>query len=452
MGPSGGSGWLARFALDRPEARAWALYDWANSAFWTTVVTAVFPAYYMKLARELGSDLAQERFSQATTLALVASALMAPVLGAVADFRALKKPLLALFAALGALATGALFFALPGDWVLALWCFALANVGAAASIAFYDALLPHVARAGEMDRLSASGYALGYLGGGLCLGLNLTWILRPEWFGLPAGEGLSPSQATLPVRLAFLCVAAWWLLFMLPLLFRVKEPPRLLESDEEARSSVLRVSFQRLGETFRELRRYRQAFLMLLAFLLYNDGIVTVIRMAALYASAKNLGESTIIATILAVQFIGIPCAFAFGALAPRFGAKRLILGGLATYTGISVLAYNMSSAVHFVLLGVLVGLVQGGTQALSRSLFASLIPPHKSGEFFALFGVGEKFAGILGPLVYGTVIGWTGSAQNAILSVIPFFVAGAYLLLRVDIESGREVVREVAAGVRPGT
>jgi UMF1 family MFS transporter len=449
MPPAPRTGWLERLALDRPEARAWALYDWANSAFMTTVVTAVFPVYYLKLAGGMGSDAAQERYSQATTLALVFSALIAPVLGALADFRGLKKALLASFAAFGALSTGALYFALPGDWAFALSCFFLANVGAAASVVFYDALLPHVARPGEMDRLSASGYALGYLGGGLCLALNLACIQRPEWFALPSGAGLSPAQATLPARLAFLSVAAWWLLFMLPLLLAVKEPPRLLESDETAGSSVLRVSFQRLGETFRELRRYRQAFLLLVAFLIYNDGIATIIRMAALYAAAKQLPEGTVIATILAVQFVGIPCALAFGALAPRFGAKRLILAGLVVYTAISVLAFFMTSATHFVLLGVLVALVQGGTQALSRSLFAGLVPRHKSGEFFAFFGIGEKFAGILGPLLYGLVITWTGSAQHAILSVIPFFALGALLLLRVDVESGRASALRAEADLR---
>lgn len=447
--PGTGARWLERVALGRPETRAWAMYDWANSAFMTTVVTAVFPVYYLTLASELGNDMAQARFSQATTLALVVSALIAPVLGALADFRALKKTLLAAFGLLGMLATGALFFAFPGDWRFALVCFGLANVGAAASIAFYDALLPHVARADEMDRLSAAGYALGYLGGGLCLALNLAWILRPAWFGLPSGEGLTPVQASLPARLAFLSVAVWWFVFTLPLLLRVKEPPRLLESDESRDASVLRVSFQRLGETLRELRTYRQAFLMLVAFLLYNDGIATVIRMAALYATAKQMDSGTVIATVMAVQFVGIPCAFGFGSLAPRFGAKRLVLAGLVVYVVISVLAFYMTTATHFVWLGILVGLVQGGTQALSRSLFASLIPTHKSGEFFAFFGIGEKFAGILGPLLYGLVIAWTGSAQGAILSVIPFFLVGGFLLLRVDVEAGRRTVAEIERDVR---
>jgi UMF1 family MFS transporter len=448
-GPERLRSWLERLALARPEARAWALYDWANSAFMTTVITAVFPVYFLKIAADLGSGTAQQRYSQATTAALVVSAVIAPVLGTMADFRALKKKLLLAFGLLGMTATAALFFALPGNWVYALVCFALANVGAAASIAFYDALLPHVARPGEMDRLSASGYALGYVGGGLCLLLNLAWIRFPAAFGLPAGDGLTAAQATLPARLALLSVALWWFVFTLPLLFRVREPARMLESDEQPGSSMLKTSFQRLGETFRELRRYRQAFLMLVAFLVYNDGIATIIRMAALYAAAKELSDGVVIATIVGVQFVGVPCAFLFGGMAERFGAKRLILAGVVVYCGISALAYYMTTAMHFVLLGVLVALVQGGTQALSRSLFASLIPPHKSGEFFGFFGIGEKFAGIAGPLLYGLAIAWTGSEQGAILSVLPFFVLGALLLLRVDVDAGRAAVRAIERDVR---
>jgi UMF1 family MFS transporter len=450
MGVSGRfRAWLRPLALDRPEPRAWAVYDWANSAFMTTVVTAVFPIYFLEIASELGADAAQERYSQATTAALAVSALIAPVLGTLADFRALKKRLLAAFASLGVLATAALFFALPGDWGYALTCFGLANIGAAASVAFYDALLPHVARAEEMDRLSASGYALGYLGGGICLLISLAWIQRPDRFGLPWGDGLSPAEGTLPVRLAFLAVAAWWALFTLPLLTRVMEPPRLLEPDESADAAMLATSLQRMVETFRELRRHRQAFRMLVAFLVYNDGIATIIRMAALYATAKELPRGVVIATIVGVQFVGVPCAFAFGGLSSRLGPKRMILLGVAAYCGITALAFFMTRPWHFVLLGCLVATVQGGTQALSRSLFASMIPAHKSGEFFGFFGIGEKFAGIFGPLLYGAAIVWTGTAQGAILAVLPFFVGGALLLLRVDVAAGRASALEAEQGLR---
>jgi UMF1 family MFS transporter len=415
----------------------------------TTVVTAVFPVYYLEIAGGLGQATAQERFSLATTLALMASALLAPVLGALADFRACKKLLLTVFALLGVGATAGMFWLQPGDWLAALVLFGLANVGAAGSIPFYDALLPHVAPIGEMDRLSTSGYALGYVGGGVLLVLNLAWIARPGWFGLPSGEGLTEAQATLPVRLALLSAGVWWFIFTLPLWRGVPEPPRQLEADERADASVLRVSFQRLGETLRELRRYRQAFRLLVAFLLYNDGIATIIRMAALYAAAHQLERTVLIGTIVAVQFVGIPCSLAFGALARRTGAKPMVLGGIAVYLGITLLAFFMERDWHFVALGLLVALVQGGTQALSRSLFASLIPAHKSAEFFGFFGVGEKFAGILGPLLFGSAIALTGSTQGAILTVIPFFVAGGLLLLLVDVEEGRRLAREAGAGVR---
>ncbi len=216
-----------------------------------------------------------------------------------------------------------------------------------------------------------------------------------------------------------------------------------MEADESFGQAPLRTSFRRLGETLRDLRHYRHAFWMLLAFLLYNDGIQTIIRMAAIYASAQDLDQGLIIKTILAIQFVGIPFAFLFGSLAGRFGTKPMIFIGLVIYCGISILAYFMTANWHFVALGALVGMVQGGTQGLSRSLFATLIPQHKSGEFFAFFAVGEKFAGILGPLVFAVVIELTGSSQNAILSVIVFFIVGGALLTKVDVEAGRSAARE---------
>jgi UMF1 family MFS transporter len=268
----------------------------------------------------------------------------------------------------------------------------------------------------------------------------------------PGIVGLAPGTAA--TRLSFVAVAVWWALFSLPLFRRVPEPPREVEADEPAARldacTALRVSFTRLGETFRELRgSYSEAFKMLLAMLVYNDGIGTIIRMAAIYAAARDLDQGVVIGTILAIQFIGIPCSFAFGRLSTRFDARHLVLGGIGVYCVVTVLAFFMDHWTHFVLLGVLVALVQGGTQALSRSLFASLIPRHKSGEFFAFFGVFEKFAGILGPGLFSLVIAVTGSAQSAILSVIPFFLVGGWLLLRVDVAEGRRMAREVEAQVR---
>ena len=442
---------LARLGLDRPELRAWAMYDWAASSMQTTVMVAVFPIYFVKVA---GAGLAEggatQRLATVNTIALVLIALASPVLGAVSDYGGNKKRFIAAFMAVGAAAVAGLFFVHTGDLALASWLFVLALIGVAGSFVFYEALLPHIARGGEIDRVSTAGYALGYVGGGMLLALNLAWIQKPAWFGLPAGPGLDESAATLPARLAFLSVAVWWLVFSIPLFRRVPEPPARLEPDEQQGQSPIRMAFVRLGETFRELRGYRQAFLMLLAFLIYNDGIQTIIKMATAYGTELGIDQSALIGAILLVQFVGIPCSFLFGMLAGRIGAKRALFLGLLAYTAISVLGYYMKTAAHFYVLAGLVGMVQGGTQALSRSLFASMIPHHKSGEFFGFFSVFEKFAGIFGPLIFAGTIAATGSSRNAILSVIGFFAVGAAILAFVNLDEGQREARAADAAARP--
>ena len=442
---------LSRLGLHRPEIRAWAMYDWAASAMQTTIMVAVFPIYFVKVAgAELPGSSATQRLAAVNTVALAVVALLSPILGAMSDYGAMKKRFLAAFMVLGVGAVAAMYLIHRGDIGLASALFLIALIGAAGSFVFYEALLPHIAAPGEIDRVSTAGYALGYVGGGVLLALNLLWIQRPDWFGLPAGPGLSESQATLPVRLAFLSVAAWWLVFSLPLFRRVPEPAPLLEPDEHAGESPVKVAFVRLAETFRELRGYRQAFLMLLAFLIYNDGIQTIIKMATAYGTEIGIGQGALIGAILLVQFVGIPCSFLFGGLATRMGAKRAIFLGLLAYTCISVLGYFMTNATHFYVLAGLVGVVQGGTQALSRSLFASMIPAHKSGEFFGFFSVFEKFAGIFGPLIFAGTIAATGSSRNAILSVIGFFAVGAAILALVDVEEGRRAAAAADAAATP--
>jgi MFS transporter, UMF1 family len=441
---------LARLGLDRPELRAWAMYDWAASAMQTTVMVAVFPIYFVKVA---GAGLAEggatQRLATLNTVALVVIALASPVLGAISDYGGTKKRFIAAFMLLGVGAVAGMFFVQRGDLTLASWLFVLSLIGVAGSFVFYEALLPHLASGPEIDRVSTAGYALGYVGGGLLLALNLAWIQKPAWFGLPAGPQLSGAEATLPARLAFLSVAAWWLVFSVPLFRRVPEPPARLEPDERSGESPVRMAFVRLGETFRELRGYRQAFLMLLAFLIYNDGIQTIIKMATAYGTELGIDQSALIGAILLVQFVGIPCSFLFGMLAGRIGAKRALFLGLLAYTAISILGYHMKTAAHFYMLAGLVGMVQGGTQALSRSLFASMVPQHKSGEFFGFFSVFEKFAGIFGPLIFAGTIAATGSSRNAILSVIGFFAVGAAILAFVDLEAGRKEAAAAEAAVQ---
>jgi UMF1 family MFS transporter len=352
---------------------------------------------------------------------------------------------------IGVAATALMFLIQRGDLMLASILFILANIGVNGSFVFYESLLPHVAREDELDRVSTAAYAMGYIGGGLLLALNLAWILKPGLFGLPSGEGLTSAQATLPTRLAFLSVAVWWVLFSIPLFRRVPEPPVTRESDERPGQHPVAVAFQRLGETFRALRGYKQAFLMLLAFLIYNDGIGTIIRMATIFGTELGIGRGMLIGTIMIVQFVGIPFAFLFGTVAGRIGAKRSIFIGLAAYVGISIYGYFITTATQFLILALFVGMVQGGTQALSRSLFASMIPRHRSGEFFGFFGVFEKFAGIFGPLIFGLVLSWAGSSRTAILAIASFFLIGGYLLSRVDVEEGQRVARAEEAAVEGG-
>jgi len=435
---------LTRLGLDRPELRAWAMFDWATSSVQTTIMVAVFPIYFVKVAGAgLPEGGATQRLATVNSIALVVIALVSPVLGAISDYSAAKKRFTAGFVALGAVTTAALWTVHTGDLALASWLFVLVLVGAAGCFVFYESLLPHIAAPHEIDRVSTAGYALGYVGGGLLLALNLAWIQRPDWFGLPSGPGLTEDQATLPARLAFVSVAIWWVIFSIPLFRRVPEPPPRIEPDERRGENPMRVALVRLGETFHELRGYRQAFVMLLAFLIYNDGIQTIIKMATAYGTEIGIGQSALIGAIVVVQFVGIPCSFLFGVVAGRIGAKRALFLGLLAYTAISILGYFMRTATHFYILAGLVGVVQGGTQALSRSLFASMIPPHKSGEFFGFFSVFEKFAGIFGPLIFAGTIAATGSSRNAILSIIGFFAVGAALLALVDVAEGQRAARE---------
>jgi UMF1 family MFS transporter len=436
---------LARLGLDRPELRAWATYDCANSAFVTTVITAVFPIYFARVAAApLGQDDATSVHLWTTTAAMVVSALIAPYLGAVADATGASKRMLKASLAVGVGATAGLFFVGKGDWLLGAALFAIGNIGASTSFVFYDALLPSVAREDEMDRVSSAGYALGYVGGGLLLALNLAWIAKPAAFGIPEDD------PTLPARLAFLSVAAWWLLFSIPLLRRVPAPPAR-GAPPGPRRAPLVAAFAQLRTTYHGLRRHPDAFVMLVAFLLFNDGIGTVFRVGAVYATAIHVPQEDVMLAIVLVQFVGIPFAFAFGALASRVGPKRAIIAALFVYLGIVAFAAFLRTTAQFYVMALAVAAVQGGAQALSRSLFASMVPREKANEFFGFFSVVEKFAGVAGPALFALAMtaarpfapaGSTIPLRVGVLSIAPFFVAGIWLLCRVDVERGRAQAR----------
>jgi UMF1 family MFS transporter len=437
MGPVS---FLQRAGLHRPELRAWAMYDWALSGVQTTVMVAVFPIFYIQVAgAEAGATRAGQGWALSNGIAVAIVAVLSPILGTIADVAAAKKKLLVLWTLSGAVACAAMVLIDRGDLMLASALFVVVGIAASAAAVFYDALLPHIASTEEVDRVSATAFAVGYLGGGLLLAANLVMIAKPELFGL----GGDPGR---PVRIAFVLVAVWWVLFSIPLMRRVPEPPRLLEKDERGGQGAVRVAFTRLYETFHELRNFKHAFLMLVAFVLYNDGVTTVQRMATAYGTELGIARESLIAAVLIVQFVGVPATVLFGLLAGVIGTRRAILAGLVIYVGISVIGYYMRTAAHFYLLAGLVGLVQGGTQALSRSLFATLIPRHKSGEFFGFYSVFGKFAGIIGPFLFAALIGATGSSRLGILSVTVFFIAGGALLMLVNVKEGTRLARQAEA------
>jgi UMF1 family MFS transporter len=437
VAPAEGPSFLSRLGLNRPVLRAWAMYDWANSVF-MTIGLLIFPIYFADVAAKgLPAAEASRRFAFATTVSMALVALLSPFLGAAADYAAAKKKFLAGFLALGVATTAGLFFVGEGDWLLGALLFILANIGVTSSIVFYESLLPHICDEGEVDRVSSAGYALGYVGGGTAMAVSAIAIAKPGWFGLA-------DEAT-ATRLSFLLAAAWWGVFSIPLFRRVPEPPALRAAHEHG-LGLARISISRLGQTLREMKLYKQTLLFLIAFFIYNDGVGTIIRMASIYGREIGIGTNSLILALLIVQFVGIPFSFLFGSIATRIGAKRAIFLALAVYLGIAVLGYYMKTAREFFLLAILVGTVQGGSQALSRSLFTTMVPKHKSSEFFAFFSVFEKFAGILGPAVFTLVIGATGSSRGAILSLILFFLAGGALLAMVDVEKGQRAAREAEA------
>lgn len=419
------------------------MYDWGNSAFATTVMGVVLPTYYAEVAAtELAPNVATAYWGNTTALAMLIIALAAPVLGAMADFMGAKKRFLAGFVALGVLATACLYFVTRGEYLLASGLFIVGNVGFTGSIVFADSLLPHIASDEEVDRVSAAGYALGYVGGGLLLAINMVMILQPGLFGL--------SDAGVATRWTFVTVAIWWAGFTIPLLRDVPEPPRRLEREEVALVSPLKAGFARLRDTFGEIRRYRELVIFLIAFWLYADGFGTIIKMAAIYGAEIGISRNALIGTFLVVQFVGIPFTFAFGALASRIGARGGIYIALIVYSLVSIFAFFMSEEWHFWVLGIAVGMVQGGVQSLSRSLYATMIPRAESSEFFSFMSVFQKFAGIVGPFMVAQVALITGSGRYGILALVLFFVGGMLILSRVDIDAGRRAARRGDAEFRP--
>jgi UMF1 family MFS transporter len=411
---------------------SWCMYDWANSAFATTIMAAMFPPFYRSMAINAGlsEGNATAAWAYTTSLSLLLVAILAPILGAISDHSGGKKWYIGAFVTLGVVATG--LFAILGDetYILASILFMLADVGFAGANIFYESLLPHIAGEGDIDRVSTRGYALGYVGGGILLIFNVLWFMQPELFFMP--------NTGFALRAAFFSVAVWWAIFSIPLFRNVPEPAVVRAPGES--ESPLRAGFGRLTRTFGQVRRYKQVLIFLVAFWIYNDGIGTIMKMATAYGDEIGIALTDMTIALIITQFVGIPFSFGFGWLARRLGTKRSILLALAVYVLISIAGFFMQTALHFYILAFMVGMVQGGSQALSRSLYGSMVPKNQSAEFFGFYSTSSKFAGIVGPLIFGIVSQIAGASRLSILSVIAFFIIGGLILTRVDEDEGRRV------------
>ncbi len=407
---------------------AWAFYDWANSAFALTVLAVLYPIFLGEYWAA-GAEGADVTFRLAVTsgAASLIVALIAPVLGAISDRGGTRKKFLAGFALLGIVMTGGLYFVAKGAWPVAIGIYLLASVGFYSANTFYDSLIVNVAKPGEFESVSAFGFAAGYLGSALLLTLNTFMVRAPEAFGL-AGPDVA-------VRIAFLLVAIWWAVFSIPIMLFVEEDA----PKGTAVRGAVREGYRQLVDTFREIRRYRQIFLFLLAFWLYIDGVHTMIQLATNFGQRLGFSSSDLVTALLVTNFVGFPATLFYGWLGEKIGPKRGIYIALAVYIGVSIWAMFLTHVWQFYAMAIMIGTVQGGVQSMSRALYASMVPKDKSAEFFGFYNMLGKFAAVLGPFLVAWASVLSDSPKAVIFALIPLFLAGAFLLSRVDVPARGE-------------
>jgi len=412
---------------------SWAFYDWANSAYSTTVMAGFFPIFFEKYYSNPG-DVIQSTYQLglANSISSIFIALVSPLLGAIADRGSAKKKLLITFAFLGALMTAALWFVQQGEWQLAVFFYIIATIGFMAGNIFYDSLLPAVAVREKIDYVSALGYSLGYLGGGLLFMVNVLMYLHPDWFGI--------SDSSTAVRISFLSVAIWWAVFTIPIIVFVPEPKA--DNNVPLKKAILS-GFKQIKETFMHIREMKIIGTFLLAFWLYEDGVATIVRMAAKIASSLGFAAGDIITAILMVQFIGFPAALLYNWFAKKIGVKNAVLVAILGYGCITILGYLMTDITHFYALAAMIGIFQGGIQSLSRSLFTRLVPKNKEAEFFGFYNMLGKFAAVVGPILVGWITLLTGNPRAGILSIVVLFILGGLLFSRVDFKEGEKIALE---------
>ncbi len=404
---------------------SWALYDWANSAFATTVMAAFFSIFFSSYwSLDQDSSVTTFWLGIANSLESLVVAILAPVLGAVADSGGYRKRFLVFFSFLGALLTGTLAMVHAGAWLAAMFVYVIACVGFAGANIFYDALLPAVASEKKVDFVSALGYSLGYIGGGLLFLINVLMYLFPAVFGLPDDGGVAAVKAS------FVMVAVWWIVFTIPLMLFVKEdaPVRRLSAGQ-----AVRKGFGDVVYTLRSLRRLRMTGLFLVAFWCYIDGVDTIIKMAVDYGTSLGFPSESLIVALLITQFVAFPAALAYNIFGRKIGQKKAILAAISAYAVISCIGFFMTNVIQFYVLACMIGLFQGGIQALSRSYFTRFVPSGMEAQFFGFYNMLGKFAAIIGPMLVGVVTLLTGSHRAGILSLVILFLVGGILLHRVD-------------------
>lgn len=422
---------------NKKAVRGWLMYDWANSAFVTTMIAAVMPVYYDKVAgKGLGDNVSTVYWANTQSIAALIVAILSPILGAIADFTGSKVKFVSFFAILGSIACLLSALIGEGDWLLASVLVIIGTIGFAAGNTFYDALLVDVAAPQERDKVSAQGYAWGYLGGGVLLGVNVAMIQAWETFGFSSSESAT--------RTVFVTVGVWWLIFAIPIVRHVKE--RKPEVNTTA-SLAVKQAFTRLAQTFRRIKHYPELLKYMVAYWFFNDGINTVIVMATAYGSSIGIEMGNLITALLITQIVGFPSTLLFGRFAPKLGAKKLLYIALSIYIVIVTLGFFMENALHFYILATMVGLVQGGSQAIARSIYADLVPRVRAAEFFGFLTISSKFSSVAGPFVFALVAGNTDSSRIGILSLIAFFIIGIVLLRYVNLTKGKqEAIAEESA------
>ena len=429
---------------DKKVIFGWAVYDWANSAYITTIAVAILPMYFAGvIVPEEGFKIGNTVFAAETLWGFMVSAaafivfVMAPVLGAIADFYSAKKRFLFSFCYVGVVCAALIPLCGSGDVWPAIILFVLSQAGFVGANVFYDAFLPQIAEPSQQDKISSKGYSYGYAGGGLQFACALVLIALHDSFGLTASDA---------ARIGMLSAAIWWGGFALVSARYLREPKIDRELvDRSAKKNPVFLGFSRVWKTMLQVRKLKQLLLFLIAFLVYNEGIQTVIQMATMYGKQElKLGSTALMITLLLVQIVGIFGALLFSWVASKTTTKKAVMLTLVVWSGVVIYAYFIHTASEYFILGCVVGLVLGGSQAISRSFYSSMIPEDSPAEFFGFYSVVNKFSAVWGPFIFALIRHWTGSSRNAILSVIVFFIAGIVLLAFVNEEKARECRNDI--------